>query len=165
MRRTHSASLMREKWQGYTDGNVRLEYTSDYDGGISSSCLEFSTVERAVYNLVNNAIAHTADGIVQLFVTVLEQAEPENVKIATANAIAEEELSQIRDTFGSDFGRLFEGGFSIGGTGVGLSVAARMVARAYGVESIRRAIEDGYVGAEVRETVFIAWMHWPVWHE
>mgnify|MGYP006272366187 CR=1 FL=1 len=165
MRRTHSASLMREKWQGYTDGNVRVAYTSDYDGGLSSSCLEFSTVERAMYNLVNNAIAHTADGLVQLFVTALEPAEPENVKIATANTIDDEEFSKIRETFGSELGRLFEGGFSIGGSGVGLSVSARMVSRAYGVESVRRAIEEGYVGAEVRGNVFIAWMHWPVWHD
>jgi hypothetical protein len=87
------------------------------------------------------------------------------VKIATANTVSREELAQIHETFGTDLGRLFEGGFSIGGSGVGLSVCARMVARAYGVESIRRAIEDGYVGAEVRDAVFIAWMHWPVWQD
>jgi hypothetical protein len=165
MRRTHSAALMREKWEGYTDGSVRIDYVSNFDGGLSSSCLEFSTVERAMYNLVNNAISHTADGYVQLFVTALEPDEPENVKIATANAISLDEQAEIERAFGDNLGDLFEGGFTIGGSGIGLSVCARMVSRAYGVESIRRTIEDGYVGAALRDDAFISWMHWPVWHE
>lgn len=164
-RRTHSAALMREKWEGYADGAARVQYVSDFDGGLSSSCLEFSTVERAMYNLVNNALAHTADGNVKMFVTVLEPEEPQNVKIATANAVSEAERTELARTFGDDLGRLFEGGFTIGGAGVGLSVCARMVSRAYGVESVRRAIENGYVGATVRDGEFIAWMHWPVWQE
>lgn len=164
-RRTHSAALLREKWEGYADNNARVEYVSDFDGGLSSSCLEFSTVERAMYNLVNNALAHTADGEVRLFVTALESGEPENVKIATANAISDAERTEMERTFGDDLGRLFEGGFTIGGSGIGLAVCSRMVTRAYGVESVRRAIEDGYVGVEVRDGEFIAWMHWPIWHE
>jgi K+-sensing histidine kinase KdpD len=164
-RRTHSTSLLREKWEGYADNDARVEYVSDFDGGLSSSCLEFSTVERAMYNMVNNALAHTADGTVRLFVTALEDGEPENVKIATANAVSDTERIEMERTFGEDLGRLFEGGFTIGGSGIGLSVCARMVTRAYGVESVRRAIEAGYVGAEVRDGEFIAWMHWPVWHD
>lgn len=164
-RRTHSASLMREKWEGYADGHARVEYHGNFDGGLSSSCLEFSTVERAMYNLVNNALSHTADGRVKLFVTVVETGEPENVKIATANSLAEAEQAELERSFDGDLGRLFEGGFSIGGTGVGLSVTARMVSRGYGLESVRRAVENGYVGATLQEGEFIAWMHWPVWQD
>ncbi|NBF39012.1 MAG: hypothetical protein GVY14_01220 [Spirochaetes bacterium] len=164
-RRTHSASLLREKWENYADDHARVEYYSDFDGGLSSSCLEFSTVERAMYNLVTNALSHTADGRVSLFVTVLEPEEPENVKIATANFISEAERTELERSFGGELGRLFEGGFSIGGSGVGLSVTARMVSRAYGLESLRRAVEHGYVGATIRAGEFVAWMHWPVWQD
>ena len=164
-RRTHSASLMREKWEGYADDHARVEYHSDFDGGLSSSCLEFSTVERAMYNLVNNALSHTADRRVKLFVTVLEPEAPQNVKIATANSVSEVEQAELEQSFDGHLGRLFEGGFSIGGTGIGLSVTARMVSRAYGLESVRMAVERGYVGATLEQGEFIAWMHWPVWQD
>lgn len=167
----HTASLLREKWSGYQDSTVEIDFHSDYDGDISSCCLEFSSVDRAVYNVVNNAIAHTADGRVGLFVRGKgsraprrgdrSEEQPADVQIATINAVAPDEAKELEEHFGDDLGRLFLGGFTIGGTGVGLSVCAELVSNAYGLTDAQRAVEEGYVGAMHGQGQFVAWIHWP----
>jgi signal transduction histidine kinase len=160
-RNNHSAALLREKWQEYISPELTIEYIADYDGDISSCCLEFSSLERVLYNMINNAAEHTADGRVRFFVTTLNSEREENAKFAVANRVREEELKQLRARFGEDFSPLFDGGFTIGGTGVGLSVVSRIVANAYGLEHPRDAAADGHVGATVEEGEFLVWAHWP----
>jgi nitrogen-specific signal transduction histidine kinase len=161
----HSAKLFRQKWDGYQDGDVGIEYISDFDGEISSSCLEFSSVERAIYNLVNNAMSHTADGLIRLYVLGLENdTAPENVRIATANAVDPAEERRLRESFGDRLGELFMGGFTIGGSGLGLSICTELVANAYGLGRFHDAIDGGYVGADILHNQFVAWIHWPTLH-
>ncbi|MFW6251325.1 MAG: ATP-binding protein, partial [Alkalispirochaetaceae bacterium] len=136
-------------------------YISDYDGDISSCCLEFSSLERVLYNMINNAAEHTADGRARLFVTTLGSEKEENVKFAVANRVKREELKQLRARFGEDLTPLFDGGFTIGGTGVGLSVVSQIVANAYGLEHARGAAAGGYVGASLEDGEFLVWAHWP----
>jgi len=158
----HSARLFRRKWAGYHDGGVEIEYISDFEGDISSSCLEFSSVERAIYNLVNNAMSHTSDGFLRLYVKAVNDEEPpEDVKIATANRIPPEEERILRDRFGNALGQLFMGGFTIGGSGLGLSICTELVSNAYGLTRLHDAIDGGYVGADIHGEQFIAWIHWP----
>ncbi len=158
----HSAKLFRRKWAGYHDGGVRVEYVSDFEGDISSSCLEFSSVERAIYNLVNNAMHHTTDGLIRLYVLAHETGiDAENVQIATANAIDPGEAQRLRESFGERLGELFMGGFTIGGSGVGLSICTELVSNAYGLGRFHDAVEGGYVGADILQDQFVAWIHWP----
>ncbi|MFW6215882.1 MAG: sensor histidine kinase [Alkalispirochaetaceae bacterium] len=158
----HSAALLREKWQEFVSPELQIEYLSDFDGDISSCCLEFSSLERVLYNLINNAAKHTADNTIRFFVTTLEDDHPENAKFAVANKIKPEELETLESRFHGTYQRLFDGGFTIGGSGVGLSVVAQIVSNAYGLEHPSDAAEAGYVGAAVEEGEFIAWAHWPV---
>ena len=182
----HSARLFRQKWEGYQDTGVEIEYIADFDGDISSSCLEFSSVERAIYNLVNNAMNHTADGLVRLYVKGVHQARPQagttgstrgsagdepppaqpadhpkDVRIATANAVDSDEAERLRTRFGENLSELFMGGFTIGGSGVGLSICTELVSNAYGLAQYHDAIEGGYVGADILRDQFVAWIHWP----
>jgi signal transduction histidine kinase len=158
----HSAALLREKWQEFVSSDLRIEYHADFDGDISSSCLEFSSLERVLYNMINNAAAHTVDKTIRFFVTALEREAPQNAKFAVANFTRGDELEQITDRFDHDLSPLFDGGFTIGGTGVGLSVVAQTVANAYGLDHPGDASRLGYVGAQINGTEFITWAHWPV---
>lgn len=158
----HSARLFRQKWAGYHDGGVEIDYISDFEGDISSSCLEFSSVERAIYNLVNNAMQHSPDGFLRLYVKTVDEEEPaQDVKIATANRLSAEEERTLRDRFGDALGELFMGGFSIGGSGLGLSICTELVSNAYGLTRLHDAIDGGYVGAAILREQFVAWIHWP----
>lgn len=162
-RKDHAATLLREKWLDYHTETVRLDYFADFDGTLSSCCLEFSSLDRVLYNLVNNAIRHTADGRVGFFLTrVADPDGPGSAKFVLANAVKEDEARTLRDNFGDKLGGLFAGGFTIGGSGVGLRVVADLVKNAYGLSSLEEVVGGGYVGAEIRETVFCAWAHWPV---
>ncbi len=166
----HSAKLFRQKWEGYHDADVRIHYVSDFEGNISSSCLEFSSVERAIYNLVNNAMTHTADGEITLYVRGMKGGTatttsgvdaPRDVRIATANAVPEGELTELRTRLGDTLSELFMGGFTIGGSGVGLSICTELVANAYGLQRFSDAVEGAYVGARIVRGEFVAWIHWP----
>jgi signal transduction histidine kinase len=160
--REHSASLFREKWENYENDGVKVEYISDFDGGIASCCLEFSSAERVVYNLVNNAIKHTADDTVRLFVTTIQpESDKPHVKIVTSNTVKSDEKDKMLESLNGELSTLFQGGFTIGGTGDGLSICAEFVANAYGLVNIHEAIRDGYVGARLHEEQFVAWVHWP----
>jgi signal transduction histidine kinase len=164
----HSAWLLRQKWSGYHDSSVELTFYSDYDGGISTCCLEFSSVDRAVYNLVTNAMRHTADGEISFFIHGKQSrpdrnstTAPTDIQIATANTISEAERDELRLRFGEDIGMLFLGGFTIGGSGVGLSICAELVANAYGLLETQAAVDGGYVGARILGDTFVSWIHWP----
>ena len=158
----HSAELLRQKWTDVHAGNLDIEYHSDFDGAISSCCLEFSSLERVLYNLVNNAARHSADGKVRFFVReVRDQTEGHDVQFAVANRVKPEERTTLEQRFGDDLSGLFRGGFTIGGTGVGMKVIAEIVANAYGLTSVAAATEGGYVGAQLVGEEFVAWAHWP----
>lgn len=157
----HSTALLREKWQSYVTPELEVEYIADYDGDVSSCCLEFSSLERVLYNLINNGANHTADGKLRFFVTTVGPEAAPSAKFALANRVEPEELRQMEERFGGQLGALFDGGFTIGGSGVGLSVVAQIVANAYGLEHPSESAELGYVGATVEDGEFLAWAHWP----
>ena len=162
-RKTHAAGLLREKWSNYATASVEVHYISDFDGDLSSCCLEFSSLERVLYNLTNNAIRHAPDGEVWFFVTHVPDPEGAgSAKFVLANRIKDTERERLVAEFGDRLGRLFAGGFSIGGTGVGLRVVADLVKNAYGIGTLEELIEGGYVGAEIRGGAFVSWVHWPV---
>ncbi len=162
-RTTHTAGLLREKWSNYKTDSARIHYVSDFDGDLSSCCLEFSSLERVLYNLTNNAIRHATDGEVWFFVTqVADREGPGSAKFVFANAVETAEREKLVSEFGRQIGDLFTGGFSIGGSGVGLRVVADLVKNAYGIDTIKELLDGGYVGAELRNDVFVTWVHWPI---
>jgi signal transduction histidine kinase len=112
--------------------------------------------------MINNAARHTADGRARFFVTTVGSGRMQSAKFAVANAVKPEELRQLEERFTGSYAPLFDGGFTIGGTGVGLSVVAQIVANSYGLEHPGEAAAQGYVGATVKEGEFLVWAHWPV---
>jgi len=58
--------------------------------------------------------------------------------------------------------RLFAGGFTTGGSGLGMSICAQFVANAYGLQDTAQALDERYLGASRLDDCFVAWFHWPV---
>ena len=161
--RDHGTHLLFEKWAAAThrqapDRAASVVVDSSYEGPVSRRCLEFSALDRVLYNLLNNAVRFTNDGEVGLQLRAIEG----NLRFVVANAITAEQRASLTQAHGDSLGDLYLGGFTTGGEGVGLSICAAFVANAYGLSDVEEAIRDRYVGATMMDDVFVAWFHWPM---
>lgn len=162
----HDASLIVDKWQDTELGNasgesvdVRVEAT--YDGSVSQRCVEFAALDRVVYNLMNNAVEGTTDGTIELYLMGVPASDAAHLRIAVANPVDEATAAPLREEFGGDdVSGLFRGGYTTGGSGVGLRICTDFVGHAYGVTP-RGAVDEGHVGARLLEDTFVNWVHWP----
>lgn len=160
--RNHGTHLLFEKWTSATHRlamgrSASITVDSTYGGPVSRSCLEFSALDRVVYNLMNNAVRFTSDGTVTLYLREVG----ENLRFVVVNAVTPEHLATLRTRFGDALGDLYFSSFTTGGEGVGLGICGELVANAYGLAGAPEAVAGGYVGATVREGAFITWFHWP----
>jgi signal transduction histidine kinase len=162
--RPHRVQLLVEKWSAasYRLQQQAAEIVVDcrFDGVVSERCIEFAALDRVLYNLINNAVRFTADGRVYLAIFPLEQSQ--NVRFVVYNQTTEEHRQRLHERFGDDLGQLFRGGFTTGGTGLGMRICAEFVTDAYGVGSVEHGLEQGYVGVQLREGYFVTWAHWPM---
>lgn len=130
-----------------------------FAGAVSARCLETASIDRVVYNLVNNAARFAADRAVTLWVFPVA---PGLTRWVVENRIAPDQAAFLTDRVGGDLGRLFAGGVTRGGTGVGLANCAEIVADCFGLESPGEAVGRGYLGAAAVNYTYRAWFHWPV---
>jgi len=164
--RLHHINLVIEKWQQAThavpEARATVQVDSAFHGHIAERCLEFSALDRVLYNLLNNAVRHAADGQVALALLPVPAAQPAQLRIGVANRITEEQRNRLHALADGDLSRLFAGGLTIGGSGEGLRICADFVLRAYGVSSLAEALAEGYLGIAQPDDRFIAWVHWPI---
>ncbi|WP_298819958.1 ATP-binding protein [Chloroflexus sp.] len=169
--RAHGVDLLLEKWQQadyrLPDGSASIVVDARYDGVVADRCVEFSALDRVVYNLVNNATRHSADQRVMIGIFPLFECESPSLRIVVANRIDPLQRSALEQRFGQHWSALFRGGFSFSsdgsrGHGFGLAICAELVANAYGVANGSAAIAGGYVGARPHGDLFVAWFHWPI---
>ena len=135
----------------------------DFKGNIATSCLEFSALDRTLYNLMNNALRESAsdDEAVQLFmVTERDTLEPEDVRFWIRNPLHPQQHKHLTSRFGEDLSDLFLSPFSTTGSGMGMKIVCDFVGKAYGV-SAKRAIQMGLVGIALEASHFNVWFHWP----
>lgn len=164
--KAHSTQLLIEKWAhaayNLPNHTVRVEIDTGFVGDISDRCVEFSALDRVLYNLVNNAARNTVDGVVHLAMLPVEADQPHNLRFVVYNAIGAEQRAQLTAHFGDKLNRLFLGGFTTDGTGLGMRICANFVANAYGVHTIERALAEQYIGSCLVDEQFVAWFHWPL---
>lgn len=164
--RLHAVELLVEKWdraEHRLPGRAAtVAVDCRYSGAIAERCLEFSALDRIIYNLVNNAAAHSADARVALAILPITPEDPEHLRLAVANAIAPEQRRAIEQRFPAGPGQLFHGGFTTGGSGLGLRICADFVCNAYGLRDVDQALAEGHLGAAIRDGRFVAWVHWPI---
>ena len=123
--------------------------------------VELAALNRALYNLINNAIYYTSDGYIYVSVMGLPNVQPRDVRFVVYNCIGVDHRQTLLQEYAMDLGALFRGGFTTGGSGLGLRICAECVATQYGLASVDRCIEAGYVGARVYDAYFVSWIHWP----
>jgi signal transduction histidine kinase len=161
----HDAQLLVEKWSHADFHSVKKRVLVDlechYEGTLCESCLEFSSLDRIIYNLMNNAARHTSDGHVYFYVLPVPEPEEANVRFVVVNAITEEHREILLEKFGDDLGEIFRGGFTTDGHGFGTRICADFCAHAYGIFDFTKAKKGGYFGAQLIGDYFVAWFHWP----
>lgn len=159
----HTMQPVVEKWDGFRfdrgglpPGQVRV--ACGYQGLLASCCLEASAVDRVVYNYLNNAMRFADGERIHLDIT---PAGDDAVRWVVAHPIAPDHVAWLRQHTGGELARLFRGGLTRGGTGVGLSNCAELVAAAFGLPDIDVALNERYLGAAVEAGWYLAWAHWP----
>lgn len=169
--RAHGVDLLLEKWQHadyrLPNGTAQVVVDARYNGVVADRCVEFSALDRVIYNLINNATRHSADHRVMVGIYPLFECSSQSLRFVVANRIDPLQRSAIEQRFGQHWSDLFRGGFTFSsdgskGHGFGLAICAELVANAYGLPNGPAAIAGNYVGALPHGDLFVAWFHWPV---
>jgi hypothetical protein len=165
-RKDHGTDLLLEKWTSadFYGSSIpaQIEFDCRYEGTLCESCLEFSTLDRIIYNLLNNAARNSNNRLVQFHILPMPKREAaENLRFVIANHVSGEHAAKLAAAV-PDLGQLFRGGFTTGGHGVGMSIVADFCTQAFGIYDDETARKDGYYGARWIQNTFVAWFHWPI---
>lgn len=162
----HSINLLVEKWgrgsYQLPDVSVQVLLDCRFAGSVSERCVEFAALDRVLYNLMNNAARHSSDQRVALAIVPLNETPTASLRFVVANQVNGEQRQRLETHFDGELGRLFLGGFTTGGSGLGMRIGAEFVTNAYGLNSIEQAVAGGYVGAAMLGQRFVNWFHWPI---
>ena len=166
--RTHSVELLREKWTDVRYGPgaegapaTWVRFHCDFEGAVSERCMEFSALDRVIYNLVNNAARHSVDGRVDVVVRAVDDFVDTDLRFAVINRVSEAQRVALRERFGDQLSELFRGGFTTGGHGIGLRICGDFVTHGYARASLDEALAQRLLGVELIDDCFVAWFHWP----
>ena len=159
----HSISEFIDKWNEVTvqigSKRVRVLAQSDLDCYITNRCLESSAVDRILYNYINNAIRFSAGEYVRLKVIPIDNSL---TRWVVSNELTDTQKAWLQEKLGDELDGLFQGGYTRGGQGIGLSSCTDLVAASFGVSS-DEAIKEQYLGATVVNNIYYAWFHWPIY--
>lgn len=159
--KAHNIGHFVDKWHGARlrapSGPVVVSVRCDFRGDISARCLETASIDRVVYNLMNNSARFATGGVAQLAVQSVARGL---TRWAVGNRVAAAEAAFLRDI---NLQTLFAGGVTRGGNGIGLASCAEVVAECFGLAQSNLAVQRGYVGAALRSDTFLVWFHWPAY--
>lgn len=152
-----------DKWDQFVfdinQKKVQIRACSDFDGYITNRCLETSAVDRILYNYINNAARFAAAN--EVFLTVIPVHEG-LTRWVVENALTQDQVDWLSQNLNNDLQRLFYGGVTRGGHGIGLSSCTDFVASSFGLTN-DKAVQKQYLGAKVQNQTFYAWFHWPTY--
>ena len=162
----HSSELIRQKWDGFQRMGKTVRCQSSVHASIACCCLEFSTVDRVIYNLMNNALTYGVGEAVDLWVQADQATHSPNLLITVENDISLETKEQLESRFKGHLEKIFLGGFSTSGGGDGLQICLDCVRNAYGYTSADESLEAGLLGARIYEAGdtyrMQSWFFWPL---
>ena len=178
--KAHAMQLMLDKWQNAVVGpkrqepRVEMHIDCRYEGALTECCLESAAIDRIFYNLTNNAARHAANGRLDMVIFPVPDAAGGTLRFVLSNEVSDKDAASLRLLTGSggpptpkpDPGQgaalvpLFTPRVSSTGSGLGLTVVADFVAKAFGLPDRRAALQGRYVGATLDGRTFRAWFHW-----
>lgn len=169
----HNVSLLEEKWSNkrycIPDACAEIQFISRFDGVVSSCCMEFAALDRALYNLINNATRFTADERVKVVVTADQPSGHANLRFAISNAVNPADMARLKDTLTAkraDLTSLFAGGITLGGNGFGMRICADLVCHNYELDRVDTALEQGLLGIDISDEQFRVWFSCPgIWQQ
>ncbi len=152
-----------DKWDQVTvemEGKyVQVLVESNVECYITNRCLESSAVDRVLYNYINNAIRFSAGESIGLSVIRVNNSI---IRWVVKNEITHEQKMWLQENLDNELSKLFQGGYTKGGQGIGLSNCSDLVSSSFGL-SVSQAIESGYLGAKILNNTYYAWFHWPIY--
>ena len=137
-------------------GEVTVRLHAAWHGDLAECCMEFSALDRLLYNLVNNAARHAADGQVEILVVPVDDSGATHARIAVANLVTAEQRLALVGAYGDELGQLVRGGFTTGGHGLGMQIAADFVVHGYGLRDVEQALRERYLGVTLVDRRFVA---------
>ncbi|TVP58224.1 MAG: hybrid sensor histidine kinase/response regulator [Gemmatimonadales bacterium] len=161
--KVHAFGDVLEKWDGFrvpgASSGAVVRVRSEYGGPLASCCLEASTVDRILYNLINNALRFSAGDSVELQVVEIPGGA---LRWVVSNRLSDDQRDWLDREVGEGRG-IFRPGVTRGGEGTGLASCAEFVSSAFGLGGADGALRDGYLGAGWGGERFDAWFHWPLY--
>lgn len=152
-----------QKWNGANfkigESEVLVRASSEFDGYITNRCLETSAIDRILYNYMNNAARFTADKMVELNIIKISDKV---VRWIVSNKITVDQSDWLTKATDNDLNKLFSGGITRNGHGIGLSSCAGFVGESFGIRSVSDSLSKGLLGAKVENLTYHAWFHWPI---
>ena len=150
------------KWSGSSaelaGRRVKVQVNSRFDGAIANRCLETSALDRVLYNYLNNALRFAADETVLLDILPVGGGL---VRWVVRNRLSDSQIDWLQEFCGNDPRRLYRGGLTREGNGIGLNTCADILAACFGLASGEEAVDEGYLGAQLDGDLYAAWFHWP----
>jgi hypothetical protein len=152
-----------QKWDGavynIATKTVEIKAQSTFQGAITNRCLETSAIDRVLYNYINNAARFSADKQVSMTIFPIGDMV---IRWVVHNTVTTQQQTWVNNVTAGELKKLFFGGLTRGGHGLGLSSCADIVAASFGLTP-EEALEKGYLGAKMIDQNYYAWFHWPIY--
>ncbi len=159
----HAIADVLEKWDGFRlpgrDDGEGVRVRSEFFGALASCCLEASTIDRILFNLLNNALRFGEGHPVSLQVLPVEGGA---LRWVVSNALTDDHFQWLKTEVSEGGAGVFRAGLTRGGEGTGLASCAEFIASAFGLGGADEALTHGYVGARWVPGRFDARFHWPL---
>ncbi|TAE29569.1 MAG: ATP-binding protein [Candidatus Kapaibacterium sp.] len=157
--RIHSIYDYVKKWNNFeyrhNDRTITVKVQCYYEGNVTTCCLEASALDRVVYNFVNNALRFSKEDTI--IITIFPVGNI--LRWVIENTMKSESVAWLQESTGNNLSRLFQGGITSDGNGIGLSNCADIVGASFGI-SAAEAIDRRYISATVKDETFYACFHW-----
>lgn len=130
-----------------------------YQGNISNCCLETSSIDRILFNFINNAAKYSANHEANVYIYPVNEMM---IRWVFENPVSDEHLQWFNANCDETFWDLILSNRTYKGQGIGLYTCAEIVGNSFGVSNAESAVKDGYIGAKLEDKKFFSWFHWPV---
>ncbi len=130
-----------------------------YDGNISNRCLETSSIDRILYNFINNSAKYSANHEANVYIFPVNEFM---IRWVFENPVSESHLQWFDENTEENMWNLFLANKTYKGQGIGFYTCADIVSNSIGIVSAEQTVKQGYIGAHLEGGHFFSWFHWPV---
>lgn len=142
----------------FEDLKLSVHLHCSYQGDISNCCLETSSIDRILFNFINNSAKYSASHEVNVYIFAVND---QMIRWVFQNPVSEEHVRWFQQHCDETMWDLFLSKRTYKGQGFGLYNCAEIVGNSFGVSRVEDTVRQGYIGAKLDNEVFYNWFHWP----